>query len=266
MPEANIFTLILVALFAGTLAYQSSFFKNKTIGKFSLLQILYLVVIPGFIFSFFFSYLQAITERPLAEKIFLPDKVLVNITLLATLFSYGGTAIHATSKMLSEILKKQSGQAKDLNKYFHLNFSHNLVYSGVIAAIVCTSLLELNHPSPNSLTNPTPAIIKGIIMGLSLTMGMLWYTRSDDEEYIGRWSDLKTTFLVIWIGAALIFYGVKRTNPSFHKYDTLIPTLASLIIIAPLNFFLVYRRLKRGGFRLYFYFGKIKRLLFQFKL
>lgn len=167
--------------------------------------------------------------------------------------------------MLSESLKKHKGSAKELNKYFHLNFSHNLAFSGAAAAIISTSLLEMNHPSPHVLQNPLYAIIKGVILGLSLIMAMFWYTRSDDEEYIGRWSDLKTTFLIIWIGTALILYGIKKTNPTFHNYDTLIPTLASLIIIAPLNFILVYRRLKRGGFRLYFYFGKIKKLLFQFK-
>jgi hypothetical protein len=41
----------------------------------------------------------------------------------------------------------------------------------------------------------------------------------------------------------------------------LIPTLASFSIIGSLNMFLIYRKIKRGGFKLFLRFGKIKRRL-----
>lgn len=231
------------------------------IGHFSLLQIIYLVLIPGFLYTFVFSYIQSIQERPLNKQVFVSDALLINIILLSILFTYGGLAIHATSKMLSEALKHQHSKARAMNKFFHLSFSHNLVFSGGISAVIGTTLLELNHVSPNNLINPVIAIIKGIILGLSLTVGMYWYTISDDQEYMGRWSDLKTSFLVFWLGAFFVLYGIKKINPAFREFELLIPTLASFSVIASLNMILIYRKLKRGGFRIYFRFGKIKKRL-----
>lgn len=259
MIETNFIILFAIVVFAGLLFYRLSFMRHKTIGRFSLLQIIYLIVIPGFLYTFIFSYVQSIQERPLNDQIFIPDSLLTNIIFLSSLFSYGGMAIHETSKTLSEVLKHQSSQAREINKFFHLSFSHNLVFSGAIAAIIGTTLLELNHSSPDNFTNPTSAILKGLILGLSLIVSMFWYTISDNPEYMGRWSDLKSTFLIFWLGVIVVLYGVKKTNPAFREFDMLIPTLASFSVIGSLNLFLFYRRLKRGGFKLVLRIGRFKR-------
>lgn len=261
MLETNILTLLLIVIFAGLLFYRLSFLRDKMIGHFSLLQIMYLVVIPGFLYTFVFAYIQSILKRPLNAQIIVPDGLLINIVLLSALFAYGGVAIHETSKVLSEVLKDQDSKAKEMNKFFHLTFSHNLAFSGAIVAVVGTTLLELNHTSPNNFINPVIAIIKGLILGISLIAAMYWYNPSNYEERMGRWSDLKTTFLVFWLGFFFVLYGVKKTNPIFREFDMLIPILASFSVIGSLNLVLVYRRLKRGGFKLFFRFGNIKKRL-----
>jgi hypothetical protein len=261
MPETNIITLALVTAFAALFAYRLSFLRTKMIGHFSLLQIFYLVVIPGFLYTFVFAYIQSILQRPLNKQIIVSDGLLVNIVLLSALFAYGGVAIHATSKALSEALKDQESKAKEINKFFHLTFSHNLAFSGAIVGVIGTTLLELNHASPHNFINPVIAIIKGIILGLSFIAGLYWYNPSEYEERIGRWSDLKMTFFVFWIGVIFVLYGIKKTNPVFKEFDMLIPTLASFSIIGSLNMFLIYRKLKRGGFKLFLRFGKIKKRL-----
>lgn len=265
MFETDIVTLVLVLFFAAALTYKLSFFKNKTIGFLSLSQITYLIIIPGFIYTFAFSYIQSILARPLNQQIILPDSLLTNIILLSCLFTYGGLAIHSTSKMLSETLKSQKSKAQKMNTFFHLSLSHNLVFAGAILTVVGFTSLELNHiPSdtPNSLFF---SIIKGILLGLSLIVGMYWYTTSDDPEYKGRWLDLKTSFLILWIGSIFVLYGIKKTNPALRNFDLLIPTLVGFLIIALLNAVLVLRKLKQGNLRLYFHLGKIKRLLFETK-
>jgi hypothetical protein len=264
MLQANFLTLVLLSLLAGIVIYRISFFRKKSIGYFSLLQIIYLVVIPGFIYTLAYSYLQVIIARPLVDKVILPDSLIINILLLSMLFSYGGVAIHAVTKMLSEVetLRTKHSPAHEINRYFHLKFSHNLTYSGAIVTFICFTLLELNHTAPHSHNNLFFAVIKGLILGISLIMASYWYTVSKDD-YIGRWSDLKTVFLSVWIGFVIILYQIKKTNPSLRDYQLLLPALLALSLFALLNVFLIFRRYKKRGFRLYFRFQKKNRKLLE---
>lgn len=266
MPESNIITIILVIIFAAALAYKSAFLKNKYIGRFTIHQVLYLVVIPGFIYTFFFAYIQSVLRRPLTDSAIAPDGLLVNTTLVAALYCYGGAAIHSISKMLSEALKTSQGPAKELNKYFHMNFSHNFIYSSAIAVAIGITLLEINHPYVNNPSNPLFAIARGIILGVSVVVSMYWYTSPKVEEHLGRWSDLKTTFLSLWIGLLLIVYAIKKTNPALTESDLLLTILVGFSIIAALNLILVYKRIKRRRIKITFHLGKIKKLLFETKL
>ncbi|MGI5827709.1 MAG: hypothetical protein ACOX6V_01660 [Patescibacteria group bacterium] len=264
MLQTDFLTLILISLVAGVAIYKISFFSRKSIGYFSLLQIIYLVIIPGFVYTLAYSYLQSILKRPLNSSIILPDSLIINILLLSMLFSYGGIAVHAVTKMLSEVesLRNKHSEAYKINRYFHLNFSHNLIYSGGVVSFICFTLLELNHVVPNNNNNFILAMMKGLILGGSIIMAMYWYTVSKDD-YIGRWSDLKTVFLSIWVGFLTILYGVQKVDPSIRDYQLLLPALLSFSLIALLNMFLVFRRFKRGGFALYFNFGRKKKKLVE---
>lgn len=261
---ADFLTLILVLAFASVVAYKVSFLKNKTIGHFSLLQIVYLVIIPGFLFPLAYSYLQSILARPLNEQIIISDGLLVNVVLLSMLFTYGGIAVHAATKMMSEVLRKEKSEvakrANELNKYFHLKFSHNLVYSGIIVVVFSLTLLELNHVSNYNYKSIVPAIVKGVVLGLSLLTGMFFYTRSTDD-LVGRWSDLKVTFIVFWLGFMTLLYGVRKIDPDLDEYQLLIPALLSLSLIGLLNVVLVVRKLKRGGWKVRVRENWLKRIL-----
>ena len=144
MIEGNFVLILIVILFASALAYRTTFLQKKSIGYFSLLQILYMVVIPGFLFPMVFSYLRSVTVRPLSEYRIVGDGVLLNMILLSILFAYGGVTVHSVTKMLGSRMKPE-GEAFEMNRFFHMNFSHNLIYSAVLIAIVGLSLLELNQ-------------------------------------------------------------------------------------------------------------------------
>jgi hypothetical protein len=264
MLETNFLTLLLIALVASVAIYRISFFSKKSIGYFSLLQLIYLVILPGFVYTLAYSYLQSILRRPLSDTVFIPNGPIITILLLSMLFSYGGIAIHAVTKMLSEVesLRKNHSEAYEINKYFHLTFSHNLTFSGGVVSFICFTLLELNHVAPDNTNSFIFAIAKGMVLGISMIMGMYWYTVSKDN-YIGRWSDLKTVFLSIWIGFLLILYSIQKLDPSIRDYQLLLPAIMGFSLFALLNLFLVYRRLKRGGFALYFGLGRKKRKLVE---
>ena len=229
-------------------------------GYFSLLQIVYLVIIPGFIYTLAYSYLQAILDRPLNSQIFIPDGLLVMFFLLSGLFTYGGIAIHAVTKMLSEHLPHDGSKGYLMNRYFHLTFSHNLVYSGAIFTALCLTLLELNHIALQDPVNLAWSIGKGGIMGASLILGLFWY---NPYGRISRWSDLKTFFLFFWISFMLVVLGVIKLDPSLRSYDLLLPVLFSFSLIGLLSTVLVLRKLKNGRLGFFLNVGKEEKELFE---
>ncbi len=258
--ETDFLTLLLVLLFAAASAYKISYFKNKNIGYFSLLQVIYLVIVPGFAFTFAFSYLQSILKRPLNNPIILNDSFLVNAILISILFTYGGMAIHAVTKMLHETIGTGNIKAFKMNSFFHLTFSHNLIYSGAILTATFLTLLELNHVAPEGENSLIWASLKGITLGLSLLLCMFWY---NPYHKMSKWNDLKIFFLFFWFGIVTIFYSIKKVNPAIRNYDLLLPILLSYSLIGLLSTFLILRKLKRGGFRLYLRIGKIKQKLLE---
>jgi hypothetical protein len=240
-------SLIAILGFGAVLIYPIGFLHRKKIFHLSLLQILYLVVIPGFLLVLGNSYIRQVLERPYIESSFLSDGFLVNLILLSMFFSYGGVAIHAVTKMLSEFLKKkdENDDFAMINRFFHLSFSHNLIFGGIILFVFGFVMLEFNHVPGGGEGNLWWLIIKGLILGISLVTAMFLYTRSR-SSYVGRWADLRAVFFVFWILGVILIYGLRYINLSWTSYNTLIPAVVSFGVVAFLNVVLVIRRLKNG--------------------
>lgn len=262
MFQTDLVTLLLIIAALTISLYKISFLSKKNIGYFSILQFIYLVILPGIIYILLFGYTQSILDRPLNHNIFIPDKLIINLLLLSELFTYGGLAIHAVTKMLSDYLRTDDSEVAKLNRYFHLTFSHNLVYGGACAIIVLLTLLEINHQSNGNEYNLFRAVITGVMFAACLITGMYWYTRSNDD-YFGKWSDLKSVLLIGVVGLFLVFSAIRKVRPDLNEYQTLIPTLVSFSIISGLNLLFIFRRLKRGGFRIYFRSGKQEQKVFE---
>lgn len=259
MIEAHFFTLVVVILFAAALAYKISLLHTKSVGKFSLLQLLYLVIVPGFIFPLAFSYVQSILERPLGHPIVFSDGLLINIILLSMMFAYGGIAIHAVTKMLSTILKSERSKAYELNRYFHLTFSHNLIFGGAAMVILGLTLLELNHVPQATSQNILLVILKSLLFGGTAILGLYLYNPYQEDRATTRWADLKSVFLILWLAFMVILYAVRKIDPSLSDYQLLMPALLSFSLLAFLSAVLVLRKLKRGGWRLVFKWQRLKR-------
>jgi len=248
MWETDLVTLLGILLFGTALAYKISFLHNRSIGYFSLMQVLMLVVVPGFVYVFLFSYIEQILERPVQLQVAFPDGLLVNVILLSALFAYGGVAVHAVTKMLkSALINGKQVEALVINKYFHLSFSHNMIFGGGVMAMFGLALLELNHIPDYSPVSLGLIVIKGVLLVGSLIGAMYFYTQDSDkfEDYKGKWGDLKLVFVVAWIGAVLLFYAIRKINPVFKEYNLLLPILVGFVILAGLNTALVVKRLKR---------------------
>jgi hypothetical protein len=130
-----------------------------------------------------------------------------------------------------------------MNRFFHLTFSHNMVYLGLIVAVVGTVLLELNHV-PSESGSVSMAVIKGLGLGVALILSMYSYTSSKDA-YSGRWNDLRFVFMLFWVGFVMVVYGIRKIRPDLGDYQLLLPILMSMGLLGLLNTVLVVRRVKR---------------------
>jgi hypothetical protein len=244
------------------MAYRIQALHIKKIWNLSLQQIIFLVLIPGLVFPMIFSYLQSMLRLPKSETAFFSDGLLVTIILLSLMYLYGGVAIHAVTKMFSDYLRDEDSELAKINKFFHLNFSHNLIYSGIIISSLGLTLLELNHIPNDGIVNIRWGIFRGIVLGVSFAIFIYYYTRASSDNYRGRWNDLKVFFGTVWVGFTLLLYVIEKFDIGFTEYQLLLPMLLSFSLVAGLSLVLVIRRLKNGGFRLNFKkkIGKILKL------
>jgi hypothetical protein len=256
MMGSNYLTYMAVVLFSGAMIYRVGLFSRKKLGYFTLLQVIYLVVVPGLIFPMIFSYMRSITQRPLNDVTIIPDGFLINMTLLSVIFTYGGIAIHAVTKMLSEVIDETSDTAAaQMNYYFHQTFSHNLTFSGAAMTVLGLTILDLNH-LPMTSYSISGSLFRGLILAASLLFAIYNYRPYTSS----RWSDLKTFFLVMWMGFMAVLYGIRKLDPSITEYQLLLPALISFSLMSSLSFLLVLRRL-RHGFRVYVSKKRLRRFM-----
>jgi len=250
MHGSSLITVIGVLCFVMIFLYRVQVLHTKKIWNLSIQQIIYLILIPGLVFPMVFSYLQSMARLPKSNTTFFPDGLLINIVLLSLMFSYGGIAIHAVTKMFSEYLKDKDDELSQINKFFHLNFSHNLVSSGIIVTSLGITLLELNHIPDSGIASVSWGVLKGILLGISFAIFLYYYTRASSDKYRGRWSDLKFFFGIAWIAFTILLYIIEKFEIGFTEYQLLLPILLSFSVVVGLSLILVIKRLKNGSFRI----------------
>lgn len=240
-------TSLILVLITGILAYKNSFLKNRKIFHLSLQQILYLIFLPGVIFLLINSYMYSILRLPLETVTFFSDGILTDIIYLSMFLTYGGVSIHAITKILAHSsLRYSRTDAAEINRYFHLNFSHNLIFSGSITFIVALAILELNHTNPSNVPGMTSLILRGLFLAFAMLYAMFNYTRFQDEgDYAGRWADLKIVFVIAWSALVLLYLALKKTDASFYQYQLVLPIFLALSLLASLNIILIVRRIRR---------------------
>jgi len=240
MQSIELITILVVIVLAAVLAYKSSFLHNKKIGYISLLQIFYLVLVPGILYTIIFSYILEIRQRPLNTHVFLNDNLLTSLLLLSVLYTYGGIAIHGICKTFSQYFDKN--QKKSLlfkvNDHFHNQFSHSLIYTGAAASIALFCLIEINHVSPYPTgTKILMPVLNGLFIGLSLLISLNWYQKK-------RWSELKLLFFSAWLLFIIVLYALKPYIKNVEAYPFTLMMLIAFSFFAGLSFFLYLRRIK----------------------
>lgn len=260
MKGTGLFTIVIVIVVVGALVYRVQTLHKRKIWNLSVQQLIHLVLIPGILFPMIFTYLQGFVRLPRNTEAFLPDGFLVNAVLLSLLFTYGGIAIHAVTKMMNEHLSGTETEAAEINAFFHMTFSHNLAFVGISVASLGLTLLEINHVPAGNAVSLWAGLWRGLLLGGSFALAAYNYTRYTGGD-LGRWNDLKITFGVIWLVVALLIYVAEKMDIGLSEYQLLLPMLLSFSVMAFLSLILVFRRIKRGQWRIKVGKKRLKRYL-----
>lgn len=259
MKGTGLFTTIIILVVVGALIYRIATLHRKKIWNLSVQQVIHLVLIPGVLFPMIFTYLQSIVRLPRTSEAFLSDGFLVNMVLLSLFFTYGGVAIHAVTKALQEYLEENT-EARQINAFFHMTFSHNLAFVGILSTSFGLALLEINHVPTGNVMSLWSGLWRGLLLGGSFALAAINYTRYTGGD-LGRWNDLKITFGAAWIVVALLIYVVEKLDVGFSSYQLLLPMLLLFSAMAFLSLVLVFRRIKSGQWRVFVNKKRLKRYM-----
>ena len=112
-------------------------------------------------------------------------------------------------------------------------------------AWVGMTLLELNHIPTTQPDRLLTSLLKGLLLGGLFLLTLRNYTKYQGDEYQGKWADLKSVFVVFWIGFMLLIYGINHIDGRLTDYQLLVPALISFALLGFLNLFLVVRWVNR---------------------
>jgi len=170
--ELALVTLIITVL-SGTSAYvyNKDRFKRKIFsGLMDYSQLMVVAFLTG-VFIMFFSYIYiSLSRNPNVYTTRISDEFFFMLMIASITVTAIGNGMHCASKNVSYYLKKHRElEAYRVNRFYHIPFSHNIVYFGGLAFVASIILFELNHPMADAITAKGFAwlVLLGIVWGIA---------------------------------------------------------------------------------------------------
>src|SRR5690606_39077607 len=103
---------------------------RKEIRYFSLLQLLYMFILPPVSLVLIFFFVFNLLQTNGTHLQFLSDWLLVSLIYIGAAVSMIGNIIHAMAKMYATrpVMRVRKDPIAEMNRYLHLSFSHNLSF------------------------------------------------------------------------------------------------------------------------------------------
>ncbi len=190
-------SIILTALigFIGILLHRRTKLEEKVFKNIPLSEWLLI-----FIFPLCFYICWAVIVRNIVNRSFIPLIPLDDLDILAMMmffliYAFVGNAIHFTGKILWRYLRHdRETMAYRINEIFHGKLSHYIIYFNSLIILLLFSILEINHPLENPLSEVYILLViaAGIVFGVSATKA-IFYT----NEWFGGYN--KPLFFLTFI-------------------------------------------------------------------
>ena len=200
----GIFMFISIVAWIGNFVFTKEVLRTRTIkGKIDLLQLMNLLIIPIIVFTAIFFIFINIKQNRFVNNVGLSDDAAFFFLIFFTSLTAIGNGMHAASKMVSNYLRKSDNEtAYEVNEFFHIPFSHFLIYVGIFFLSLTIILFELNHPGQAalSMTELLIVLLAGALLGASFAL-MIHRTRTKNV-YL-------PLSLILILGLLSLFYSLK---------------------------------------------------------
>ena len=243
--DVHISTTLALLMIGMVVAYRSSAFHKKgKLGDLSLLQTIYMLA-PLLALPFLYEYIQVTKARQLMAGAPFKSGIIENMIIVSAGILYGGAVVHGTSKTVAVEFKRKGSRAYKTNRFFHLTFSHNLTYVGMVMLVLSIVAMELSFDPIISREPILLSAIKGVLIGVGFVAGLMMYDPFAEGGYKSRWSDLKTTFMSLWLGLPFVLYIAYKVDPDWNRYQLAVSLLTGLAVTLLLSLGLLLRYLRR---------------------
>lgn len=226
-----------------SITYKISWLHRKELTYFSLLQLLYLFVLPPIVMIFLFFFIFKILTQPRISQFLLDDWQLISLIYMSGAISMTGGIIHAIAKMYANKprFRFMKDHIAEMNRFFHLSFSHNLSFIGIALVVMFLVLLEMSRP-PTGTYNLWRSLLRGVVFGITMAIAMYHYTRSKDS-YVGYWRDLVWTFVVFGV-VGLFLVGLSfQLNFRLLDYQLLFPAILGCFVVLLLSLAVLVKKI-----------------------
>jgi hypothetical protein len=181
---------IIVALLgiSALFAYKKRFTSEHRISGMYYVQLYYLILGIVGPLVLFYAGLE-IYHRPEVRNLPLSSSFILSCYTVCLVLAGMGAGIHSTATSVYQSLVKEGQRHLEsfkINEIFHLNLSHNFLFSGTLLASFFLSVLEINHPSTRDsmFLNAGSTIVVGVIIGLIETVAILRSAGSTFSSHI----------------------------------------------------------------------------------
>jgi 4-amino-4-deoxy-L-arabinose transferase-like glycosyltransferase len=227
--------LLMVPVALSLALYPIDWLHEQRIYYLPVLQYIYLVVAALGVYPWILLLLRSVYNKPRTKGSRRSDRVWLAVVILGLLLGYAGMAVHAVTKTLSTELRDEASRAAEMNRFYHLTFSHNLIYSSIAVVVFGITMLELNRFTEDNEHKVAYSVMIGLMLAILLFVSLIFYTRSTDA-YSGRWSDLRLFYGLVGFGVVWLTRQIRKTN--FKLKNSRVATALWVMVLSLMLFLL----------------------------
>ncbi len=237
--------LFLAPLFSILLYNQQG---KRQLVNLDLVQFIYLFVVSPILFIWVKNFLFYIFRGEVGASLSVNQLFIIDTTLsVIAFYTFSAIAIHTLTKTFR--LQKDHNPLFDwfeLSEYFHLWWSHLIIWIGVMSLLTFVSLVNVLVPiniSPDAFTTHW-AVLIGMFIGAVLYFGMIVRTYLDSESLQANYLRImKLCFAAFFILHVLLYFIFDpKFNATFAAYWTVVNTFFTAVLFSLIFRFSQFRR------------------------